>query len=83
MGGDWEDGEISTWAEQIWRSIPERRFKCSFKSLLESYSLIFFLAISTIQIKDDLQNNETVYNLQLCYYNLRFYITKETEFWKN
>lgn len=56
-----------TWAEQIWRSIPASLFKCSLISLLESYSLIFFLAIVFVCI---------IYVSQLTFFLLYMYIKK-------
>lgn len=36
-----------TWAEKFWRSMPAIRLRCSLRRRFESYSRIFFLAISS------------------------------------
>lgn len=40
------DGGSDTWADKIWRSMPASLLRCSLRRRLESYSLIFFLAIA-------------------------------------
>lgn len=59
---------METWAERMSRSIEASRLRCSLRSLLEWYSLIFFLAI--LRSQTQMRNTEYVLCALLSYHAL-------------